>query len=105
VTPSDLSHISFDDRGRPWVEGTNTKVVEIVFDVLAYGWSAEEIHQHHPHLSQVKIQAALSYYSDHQGEIDAEVERQGREFDQLRMAQADSPLRRRLRASGKLLQR
>jgi uncharacterized protein (DUF433 family) len=101
MTAVSVSHIVLDDQGRPWVEGTNTKVVEIVLDVLAYGWSAEEVHRHHPHLPLSKIHAALSYYYDHQGEIDAEVERQEREFDQLKSATADSPLRRRLRASGK----
>jgi uncharacterized protein (DUF433 family) len=96
------SHIVLDDRGRPCVEGTNTKVVEIVLDKLAYGWSAEEIHRHHPHLPMAKIHAALSYYYDHQAEIDAEIDRQEREFDELRAATAESPLRQRLRAAGKI---
>ena len=102
MTAVSVSHIVLDDSGRPWVEGTNTKVVEIVLDVLAYGWSADEIHRHHPHLPLSKIHAALSYYYDHQGEIDAEIERQEQEFGALRAATADSPLRRRLRAAGKL---
>jgi len=97
-----VSHIVFDDRGRPWVDGTNTKVVEIVLDKLAYGWSAEEMHRHHPHLPLSKIHAALSYYYDHQAEIDAEIERQEQDYERLRAATADSPLRRRLRAAGKI---
>jgi uncharacterized protein (DUF433 family) len=96
------SHIVLDDQGRPWVEGTNTKVVEIILDKLAYGWSPEEIHRHHPHLPLSKIHAAFAYYYDHQVEIDAEIERQEREFDELKAASADSPLRKRLRAMGKI---
>jgi uncharacterized protein (DUF433 family) len=96
------THIVLDERGRPWVEGTDTKVIEIVLNMLAYGWSAEEIHRQHRHLPLSKIHAALSYYYDHQAEIDAEIDRQQREFEQLRAATADSPLRRRLRAAGKI---
>jgi uncharacterized protein (DUF433 family) len=96
------SHIVLDDRGRPWVEGTNTKVIEIVLDKVAYGWSAEEMHRHHPHLPLAKIHAALSYYYDHQTELDAEIERQERELARLRAATEDSPLRQRLRAAGKI---
>jgi uncharacterized protein (DUF433 family) len=96
------SHIVLDDRGRPWVEGTNTKVIEIVLDKLAYGWSPEEIHRQHPHLPLAKIHAALSYYYDHQAEIDAEIERQRLDLEQLRAATEDSPLRQRLRAAGKI---
>ena len=59
MTAVSVSHIVLDDSGRPWVEGTNTKVVEIVLDVLAYGWSADEIHRHDPHLPLSKIHAAL----------------------------------------------
>ena len=78
------SHIVLDERGRPWVEGTNTKVVEIVQDKLAYGWDAEEIHRQHPHLPLAKIHAAFSYYYDHQSEIDAEIQRRLKFVDEMR---------------------
>jgi uncharacterized protein (DUF433 family) len=96
------SHIAIDDQGRPWIEGTKTKVIEVVLDWLAYGWSPEEIHRQHPHLPLAKIHAAFSYYYDHQAEIDAEIERQEDAFDQIKATTTDSPLRRRLRATGKL---
>ena len=32
-------HIWLDEQGKAWVDDTNTKVIEIVKDVLAYGWS------------------------------------------------------------------
>jgi uncharacterized protein (DUF433 family) len=102
MTAVQTSHIVLDDRGRAWVEGTNTKVVEIVLDKLAYGWSPEEIHRQHPHLPLAKIHSAFAYYYDHQGEIDAEIERQEGEFEKLKAQVADSPLRKRLRAMGKL---
>jgi uncharacterized protein (DUF433 family) len=68
------SHIVFDEQGRPWVEGTGRKVVEIAIDRRA-GLSAEQIHEAHTDLSLAKIHAALAYYFDHQAELDAEVAR------------------------------
>jgi len=97
-----ISHIALDDQGRPWIEGTNTKVIEVVLDRLAYGWTPEEIHRQHPHLPLAKIHAAFAYYYDHQAAIDAEIDRQEREFASLQAANLNSPIRQRLRAAGKL---
>jgi uncharacterized protein (DUF433 family) len=96
------AHIHLDDRGRAWIDDTNTKVIEVVLDKMAYGWSPEEIHFQHTHLSMAQIHAALSYYYDHQAEFDAEIGRQLQKFDALRAQVADSPIRKRLRALGKL---
>lgn len=78
------SHIVLDERGRPWIEGTNTKVIEVVLDKVAWGLDADQIHRQYPHLPLAKIHAALAYYYDHQAEIDAEIERQDREYQELR---------------------
>lgn len=74
TTPT--AHIFLDERGFAWIDDTNVKVVEVVLDKLAYGSSPEEIHFQHPYLSLAQIHAALSYYYDHQQEIDAYIERQ-----------------------------
>lgn len=37
------THIEIDERGVAWISGANTKVIEVVLDKLAYGWSPEEI--------------------------------------------------------------
>jgi len=66
------SHIVFDEQGRPWVEGTGRKVVEIAIDSRA-GLSAGQIHEAHPDLPLAKIHAALAYYFDHQAELDGEI--------------------------------
>lgn len=89
-------------RGRPWVAGTQVKVVEVVLDHIAYGFSPTEIHLQHPHLSLSQIHAALSYYFDHQAELDAEIHRQVDEAHRHGQQHRDSPGRRRLRASGRL---
>ena len=58
--PTPTAHIWLDERGVAWVDNTNTKAVEIVLDMLAYGSDTREIHEQHPHLSLAQIHAALS---------------------------------------------
>ena len=96
------SHIHLDGRGRAWIDDTNTKVIEVALAQVAYGWSAYEIHRQYPHLSLAQIHAALAHYFDHQAEYDAEIENQAREHDEKLALEQDSPLRRKLRAAGKL---
>jgi uncharacterized protein (DUF433 family) len=96
------SHIHRDAQGRPWIDDTNIKVIEVVLDHIAYGWSADEIHVQHPHLSLGQIHAALSFYFDHQQEFDSLIEQSLEQANQLAAAAQDSPGRRRLRALGKL---
>jgi uncharacterized protein (DUF433 family) len=86
-----------------WIDDTNVKVIEVALERIAHGSSPEEIHgQHRGHLSLAQIHAALTFYFDHQTEMDAEIDRQVREFDALRAANLNSPGRQRLRAQGKL---
>jgi uncharacterized protein (DUF433 family) len=85
-----------------WIDDTNVKVIEAVLDRLAYGWSPEEIHLQHPHLSMAQIHAAQAYYYDHQTELDDEIARQEDHIRALREQAADSPLFTRLRARGLL---
>ena len=96
------AHISLDSHGRAWIDQTNVKVIEVVLDHLAYGWSPEEMHYQHPRLSLAQIHAALAYYFDHQPEFDAQVETGLRQAERLAAESKDSPLRRRLRRLGKL---
>jgi uncharacterized protein (DUF433 family) len=93
-------HIRHDDRGVAWIDDTNVKVIEVVLDRLAYGWSPEEIHFQHPDLSLAQIHAALAFYYDHQSELDAEIARQDQEVERLRQKAGTSPLVVRLKASG-----
>ncbi len=98
ATPA-LTHIHLDDQGRAWIDDTKMKVVELVLDHLAYGWSADEIHEQHPHLSLGQIHAALAHYYDHQKEIDAQIERDLKRVRDLRVATGEAPMQRRLRAA------
>ena len=71
--------------------------------MIGHGWSPEEIHFQHPHLSLAQIHAALGYYYDHRDELDAEVEQSLLEGDRLRAQVGESPVRKRLREMGKLV--
>ena len=44
-------HIDFRADGEPIIEGTTTRVEEVVLDHLAYRWGAEQIHIQNPYLS------------------------------------------------------
>jgi uncharacterized protein (DUF433 family) len=92
------SLIEIDEKGIPWITGANTKVVELVLDKMAYGSSPEEMHVQYPHLSLAQIHAALSYYYEHQAEIDADIERRDREVEALKAQQNDPLTRQELEA-------
>ena len=79
-----ITHIQRDERGIAWVKGSNTKVIEVAMDHVAYGWDAEEIHAAHPNLSVAAIHAALSHYHDHKAQFDQEMKRQLDEYQRLR---------------------
>ena len=60
--------------GEPIILGTRTPVRAIV-ETWRLGVPAEEIPSALPHLTLAQIFDALSYYSDHQQEINAHIER------------------------------
>jgi uncharacterized protein (DUF433 family) len=60
--------------GEPIVRGTRTPVRAIV-ENWRLGLSPEEIVVHMPHLTLAQVFEALSYYSDHQKEINKYIEK------------------------------
>ena len=76
------------------------RVAQIVMDYLAHGWSPDEMCRHHSHLTPAEAHAAMTYYYDHQAEIDAEIKA---ELAEERAAQANAvptPFELRMRAKG-----
>ncbi len=70
-------YIVKDERilsGEPIIKGTRTPVRAIV-ELWRMGVAPEEITRHLPHLTQAQVFDALSYYSDHQDEINQHIER------------------------------
>jgi uncharacterized protein (DUF433 family) len=90
------AHIQIDDRGVAWIDGANTKVLEVALDMIAHGWSPEEIHFQHSHLSLTQIHAALSHYYDHQQEMDVLIQRSLKQAKARRGEAGESPIRKRL---------
>jgi len=93
-------HIVLDEQRVPVLTGTNTKVIELVVEQMAYGWSPEELHFQHPHLSLGQIHSALAYYWDHQDVLDRDIERRQALVDQMQRTATPSALRNRLTARG-----
>ncbi len=96
-------HIVVDEKGAV-IEGTTLKVVELVAEHLAYGWSAEEICLQHPYLTLGQVHAALAYYWDHAEKLDKEMAERLKRVDALKdkVKFQPSPLLRRLKAQGLL---
>lgn len=95
-------HIVLDEQGTPLIAETNMKVVELVVESKAYGWSPDELYFQHPYLSLGQIHSALAYYWDHVEELNEDIERRLRDADRRRDEAAPLPLVARLKARGLL---
>ena len=93
-------HIIIRDDGTATIGDAGMKVTQLVAEVMAYGWSPEELHFQHPHLSMGEIHSALTYYWDHQSEIHQQIDADLIQTDELRRRLGDSPLVARLKAQG-----
>ncbi len=94
-------HIVLEDNV-PVIAGTTMKVIELVLEKTAYGWSPEELYFQHPDLSLGQIHSALAYYWDHESELQRDLERRLQFVEQARQASRPSPLVDRLRQEGLL---
>jgi len=75
ATTTDSSYITRSPEvcgGQPVIAGTRTPVKSIV-GYYKMGLSVEEILEGLPHLSPAQVFAALSYYHDHQAEIEQDI--------------------------------
>jgi uncharacterized protein (DUF433 family) len=77
TTATEHFYIVMDEQilsGEPIIKGTRTPVRAIV-ELWRQGVIPEEIPNHLAHLTLAQVFDALSYYSDHQEEINAHIER------------------------------
>lgn len=102
LTQTPYEHVLLNEQGTPLLAGTNMKVVELVLEHLAHGWSPEALHFQHPYLSLGQIYSALAYYWDHREALDADMERRLCEVDRIEQRAGQSSLRTRLEAEGLL---
>ena len=92
------TRIEIDADGTAWIQGANTKVIEVVLDRSAHGWSPEEIHFQHPHLSMAQIHASLAYYYENRERLDDEIARNLEKVDRVLAETEPSPLGSKLSA-------
>ena len=100
IVETRYEHIILDEDRVPIISGTNMKVLELVLERMAYGWSPEELYFQHPYLSLGQIYSALAYYWDHQEELDRDIERRLQFVDQVQQTIEPSPLKTRLKDKG-----
>ena len=93
-------HIVLDEKDVPIIAGTNMKVIELILEKSAYGWSPEELHFQHPYLSLGQIHSALAYYWDHQKELDADIEKRLANVDKIKQKITPSKFIKRLKSEG-----
>lgn len=77
MTLTSCRYIVRDDqilRGEPIVAGTRTPVRAVV-ELWRLGTPPEQVVNSFPHLTLAQVFDALSYYSDHQSEINSYIER------------------------------
>jgi uncharacterized protein (DUF433 family) len=59
-------HITVDPKvlvGKPIIKGTRL-AVEFIIDLLAAGWTQEQILENYPHIGQDDMQACLAYAAE-----------------------------------------
>src|SRR5277367_5134631 len=95
-------HIEINSDGVPIITGTTTKVIEIVQDHLAHHWHAEDICRQYPYLTLTQVHAALTYYYDHELEMDQDIDRRRRRVADIKTKRADGVLQDKLRQLGHL---
>ena len=77
IAVTEINYITAEENilgGEPIIKGTRTPVRAIV-EIWRLGTPVEEIPQGLPHLTLAQVFAALSYYSDHQDEINEYIRR------------------------------
>jgi uncharacterized protein (DUF433 family) len=102
MTQAFIEHIVVDEKGVARIAGSRIKVIHLVMEKMAYGWSADEIQAQHPHLSLADVHAAFTYYYDHKADLDSAIEEDNRCAEAMRAQVDQSWLVEKLRAKGKL---
>lgn len=93
-------HVVVQDDQTPIIAGTTMKVIELVVEKEAYGWSPEELQFQHPYLTLGQIYSALAYYADHTAELNHEIEQRLKKVSLAQAQSGHSSLRERLKARG-----
>jgi uncharacterized protein (DUF433 family) len=97
LTKTAYEHIVLDAQQRPIIEGTRMKVSHLVIEHLNWGWSPEELHFQHPHLTLGQVYSALAYYWDHKEQVDQQIAEDSAEIERMRREATPNPALDKLR--------
>jgi uncharacterized protein (DUF433 family) len=64
-------HLTVNTRGVLCIDGTRHRVIDIVADHVAHGYSAAQIVEQYPDLTLAQVHAAFTYYYDHEDALNA----------------------------------
>ncbi len=84
VIETSYEHIVLNEKKQLVIKGTRVKLLQLVLDKIAYGWSPEELQFQHPELTLGQVYSALAYYVDHQQELNNEIETQLKDMERLK---------------------
>ena len=59
MAAEELPHLRRDFSRSVWIDQTGYRVVDLVREHLAHGWSAESLRENHPGLSLEQMQAEV----------------------------------------------
>ncbi len=91
-------HIYIDDNGTPFIKGKNVKIIEIISEYIAYGWSPEEIQFQHRYLTMGQIYSAFAYYWDNMDKMNNELSNITNKISSFRSRFSSSLLQNKLKA-------
>ena len=93
LTKRVYEHIAIGDDGIPVISGTTMKVVELVTEKIAYGWSPEESLFQQSYLSLGQIHSALAYYWDHIEDFNQDIECRLKNVEKIRQGIKPVPIK------------
>ena len=94
-------NIVLDERGVAYIEGTTTKVIEVVLNQESSGDTPKELAENMPHLSYEQVCAALHYYDKNKQELDDDIEKRKKWADEQAAQAGESPFVKRMKAEGR----
>ena len=84
LTTLAYEHLDCSDERKPLIAGKNFKVIHLIREHVAYGWSAEELALNHPQLTLGEISSALAYYADHRDQVEQELKASEQQAEEMR---------------------
>ena len=84
-------HLTVNTRGVLCIDGTRHRVIDIVADHVAHGYSAAQIVEQYPDLTLAQVHAALAYYYDHEDTLNAALMASYRQAEQQRHQHPSHP--------------